>query len=427
VILQSSSTPFFAAHGPTGPIASPPGSWGRGTRPQLGRIGACAAILLSLSAAAYGDPYVPRSDHAVVERIQAAGPARALAPLREAVAREPRDLASALQLARGYLEISRRTSDPRFVSYALSTLAPWSLRTEAPASVLVLEATALQSLHRFGDALARLDRALELEPRNAQAWLTKAALLQVRGDFVEARAACRSVAASADARVALTCLASVDGMTGRLRSSYEALTRASAATANESGDAGLGGWIEGQLGEMALRLGDFSAAEAHLRAALRHDPDDPYLLASYADLLLLQSRTTEAASLLRSHVAHDVLLLRLAIAARRSGAPEAARWTQLFDARRRAARAADNPHLREHGRFMLDVLVQPQEALDLARRNWAVQREPADIALYLRAARVAGSAADERVVTEWIRRTGYEDRTLGALAEPRIVGTAVRL
>jgi tetratricopeptide (TPR) repeat protein len=378
-------------------------------------------ILLSLSAAAGAAPYVPSSDEAILARIPAASAARQLAPLREAVARRRRDLASALRLARAYLEISRRTSDPRFVSYAFSTLTPWSSQADAPASVLVLEAIGLQSLHRFDEALTRLDRALALEPRNTQARLTEAGLLQVRGEFARARAACRALAGSADQLVALTCLASVDGMSGRLQPSYTVLA-SFAAQGSLSG--ALNGWVQGQLGEMAIRLGDLAAARAHLRSAMRSAPDDPYLLAAYADLLLLQNEPKEVLGLLRAYEAQDALLLRLAIAGRRTGAPEAARWTAMLEARRRAARADDNPHLREHARFALDVLARPVEALELARSNWTVQREPADIALYARAARAAGSVADERAVLEWIREVGYEDRTLGGIAEPRVAARA---
>jgi tetratricopeptide (TPR) repeat protein len=379
--------------------------------------------LLILSAAAGAAPYVPHHETLVLERIASAGAARQLEPLRAAVARDPEDLAPALQLAREYLQIGRRTADPRFVSYARAALAPWLQRSDAPASVLVLEATALQSLHRFDDALKRLDRALALEPRNAQAQLTKAGLLQVRGEFAQARAACRALSGSADRLVAATCFASVDGMSGRLQASYTLLARLAAQGAPSEA---LNGWVQGQLGEMAIRLGELAAAREHLRAAMRSTPDDPYLLAVFADLLLLQNEPGEVLELLRTHEAQDALLLRLAIAGRRLGAPGAARWTAVLEARRRAARADDNPHLREHARFALDVLAQPDAALELARSNWAVQREPADIALYARAARAAGSAVDERAVLEWIRAVGYEDRTLEELAPtltlPRLAG-----
>jgi predicted Zn-dependent protease len=202
-------------------------------------------------------------------------------------------------------------------------------------------------------------------------------------------------------------------MSGRLRQSYRALaTAASRQAASEESTV----WVQGQLGEMAMRLGEFTAAQTHWRAALRIRPDDPWLLAMYADLLLLQNQPEDVLRLLRGYEAQDALLLRLAIAGMRGGAPEAARWTTMLDARRRAARADADPHLREHARFELDVLGRPQQALELARRNWAVQREPADVAVYLRAARAAGAAADQRTVADWIREVGYEDAMLEGLA-----------
>ena len=40
-----------------------------------------------------------------------------------------------------------------------------------------------QSRHRFDDALRDLSQALALAPRNAQAWLTQAAILRVRASI----------------------------------------------------------------------------------------------------------------------------------------------------------------------------------------------------------------------------------------------------
>jgi hypothetical protein len=82
--------------------------------------------------------------------------------------------------------------------------------------------------------------------------------------------------------------------------------------------------------------------------------------------------------------------------------------------------------LREHARFELDVLDRPQQALILARKNWAVQREAADVVLYVRAARAAAAPADERSVLDWIREVGYEDATLDRVL-PAPTQRAVRL
>lgn len=373
------------------------------------------SVLLPLVAAfavaggAHAEPFIPASDATILERLPAADSTRQLATLRRAVDADPQDVRSALRLAQGYLEIGRRTSDPRFVSYAEATLAPWLERPSPPAAALVMQATALQSLHRFDESLALLERALRLVPRDAQALLTKATVLQVRGRFADARATCRQLLQASSQAVALTCVLTVDSLSGRLDISYSAL-RSFASTA--SGTPAIDAWIQGQLAEMSVRRADFAAAQREFAAALSSAPDDIYLRAAQADLLLLQGRNGEVVESLQRDTAHDALLLRLAIAARRADARDAIRWAEMFDARRRAVRADDNPHLREHARFVLDVLDRPQEALELARRNWQVQREPADLQIYARAARAANSATDETVVRRWLAESGCEDRTL---------------
>jgi tetratricopeptide (TPR) repeat protein len=372
-------------------------------------------LLIALLCAQYAqsDPYMPAQDAVVLERLPAVRETRALAPLRRALVNDPNDVSSALELARAYINIGRETSDPRFVSYAIATLAPFMKKATPPAEVLVLQATALQNLHRFEEALVLLDRSLALEPNNGQAWLTKATLLQVLGNFGEARSACRPLLRSADPLIALTCLATIDSLTGKLDSSYASLLRV--APLGSKIPTATDAWVIGQLAEMAERRDDAATAETHFKTALKLAPTDVYLLGAYSDLLLAQGRNAEVIQLLADKTSHDVLLLRLAIAGRRSHAADAQRWADTFDARRRAARPDDNPHLREHARFALDVLEQPSVALELARDNWRIQREPADVRVYARAARAAASPDDQRILREWLATTGFEDRTLAAV------------
>lgn len=386
----------------------------RRTSPLNERIVACVGTLAALVLAAVGasaEPQVPKDPARVLERVPAAFATRELAPLRQRLRAEPRDLSAALDLAQAYLSIGRETSDPRFISYAQATLVPWSREPNPPAAVMVLSATALQSTHRFDDALTLLDRALGADPRNAQAWLTKATLLQVQGRLAPAREACMHLLRITDPLIALACVASVDGSNGKLAQSYAKLRRF--FSLDRRADDEIRAWVLGLLGEMALRQGNASAAQTHLIEALRVTPADVYLKAAYADLLLLSGRNREAIELLEGGEIHDTLLLRLAIAGRRAGSDRAPQWAQLFEARRRAARADDNTHLREHARFLLEVRDAPTQALEVARKNWAVQREPADIRIYLQAAHAAGEPEAVAVVQAWLRETRYEDRTLG--------------
>jgi tetratricopeptide (TPR) repeat protein len=373
-----------------------------------------AGLLLGCAAgAAPAAPYIPRDDAVVLERVPARSELERLAPQRAAVAARPQDLAAALELASGYIGIGRRNSDPRFVAYAQAILLPWLARPDPPERALVLQAIALQYLHRFDAAQALLERALARQPLDAQAWLTRASLLELRGDYAAARRACARLVRSADEFTALTCLKSVDGRSGALAPSYQAL--ASPAGPDPRLPAALRAWRLAVTAEMAERLGEDAAAAADLAAALRIDAGDPYLKASYADLLLRLGRPGEVLALLAGCEAQDPLLLRLAIAARRAGSPAAQRWAQMYEERLGAAqRDRDLTHQREQALFLLEVRGDVGAALAAARGNWATQREPADVRLYARAALAAGSAEDRARLAAWLASTHYEDAVLPA-------------
>ena len=115
---------------------------------------------------------------------------RELKVLQAAAALAPDDPAPAIALATAYLRASRVEGDPRFAGYAQAALARWWQDPEAPTAVLMLRATILQNRHEF-DAATRGSRPYpEREPRHAQALLTRATVLTVRGKFAEARADC---------------------------------------------------------------------------------------------------------------------------------------------------------------------------------------------------------------------------------------------
>ena len=75
--------------------------------------------------------------------------------------------------------------------------------------------------------------------------------------------------------------------------------------------------------------------------------------------------------------------------------------------------------MREEARFTLHLLHAPQEALKLARENWQVQKEPADLRILLEAALAAhdNTAVDE--VKEWLGNSGLEDVQLQPMTAPR--------
>jgi uncharacterized protein (TIGR02996 family) len=387
-------------------------------------LSAARALLLACAAAssiasASTVPFTPRLDDEVVERL----PLRAGSPQERARLRaeqrllveRPRDLGLALRAARDALERGRLSGDERELGTAQAWLQPWWQDPHAPAAALLLKATVLQARHQFDAALAELDR---LPPRTqlppllaAQAELTRAAILQLRGRWTEARSHCQWLAAAPMAQVhGAACLAELDSLQGRTVAAAQAL-----AALERRHDAPHA-WIALLRAEAAQRDGRTTAGALYARALQLRG--DVYVRAAYADWLLEAGQPAQAAAVVQTGQPEadlpDALLLRLAIAWRRLGDAGAGRATAALQERFAAAaqRGADASHARERARFALDVLGDSGEALRQARLNWNLQCEPADALLLWRAAQAAGRPDAAQPVRDFIREHGLQDRRL---------------
>ena len=383
------------------------------------RILLCVAALATLANSATGAPHVPEDDAVVLERLPEKGdPALAqLKRMRAELTRNPRNLERALAVARNALDAARTLGDPRFLGQAQAALAPWWLPEDVPAPALLLRATLKQSQHDFGGSINDLDRLLAAQPSFAQAWLTRATVLGVVGRYADARRDCAALAGRSAAIVVAACDATPASLSGNSLDAYETLLR---ALEHPGGDADVREWALTLLAEIAARRSDATAADRHFRAALALDPRDAYLKGAYADFLLDQNRARDVVPLLRSDERNDGLLLRLALAEQRlpdesvSFARHKEDLAARFDA---ARRRGDSVHRREEARFRLAIEHDDRGALALARANWSVQREPADLRILLEAAQSAGDAETVKVATDWIAANRMEDVTRLVRAE----------
>lgn len=383
------------------------------------------AAFLLIGERANAAPFIPRDDKDVLEVLAstaAASEARALRRRQKELASDPENLAMSLQLAKEYIETSRAESDPRYLGYAEATLAPWWHLPQPPLEVLVLRATVRQSSHDFESALADLAQALKRDPNNVQAWLTRATILQVRGEYAEAKKACVPLVRLAPELIAVTCGSSIASLTGEAAKSGELLQRTLARNTNAPVTQRL--WALIVLAEIAERLGQGADAERHFKQALALGHRDGYLLGSYADFLLDQNRPAEVVELLKDTLRADGLLLRVALAGQMQNAKLKTRDSLLAShvaaLRDRFAASrlrGDTIHRREEARFVLHLLNQPKEALRLAMENWAVQREPADARILLECANAARDRAAAKPVLDWMSTNHLEDVRLTKLAE----------
>jgi predicted Zn-dependent protease len=374
-----------------------------------------------LAAVAWATPFVPANDAVVLERLPEKDDA-ALAQLkrmRAALATAPRDPELAVAVARRALDAARTLGDPRFLGQAQAALAPWWTGHDVPVTAWLLRATLKQTQHDFAGSLQDLDALLAAHPALAQARLTRATVLTVVGRYAEARDECRRLAGHVVPIVVGGCDATPASLSGESMPAYDALI---AALTNRGGDANIREWALTLAAEIAARNGDPGASERHFREALALDPHDPYLKGAYADFLLDCNRPREVLPLLRDDQRNDALLLRVALAEQRlpdRAAAFAAHRDELaarFDA---ARRRGDSLHRREEARFRLAIAGDAAGALRLARDNFAVQREPADLRILLEAAHAAGDADALAVGARWIAAHHIGDAARRSIVELR--------
>ena len=388
-----------------------------------------ALLLISITPAiSLAAPYEPKSDAQVLERVSPRGgdaSAREAQALRNAQQRAPRDPQAAVRLARRWFDDGLTLGDPRYIGHAQAVLAPWWNEPTPPLAVRVQRAKLLQYSHRFDAALVDLDAVIAADPGDPEAIATRAAIRMVRADYAGARRDCQALAPLVSKLIATGCLAYADAMSGQAEFAARQLGAALAAAPAGTGAAERSAerlvattrsaervWAFTRLAEIEELRGAGVAAEAAYLAAKgaapATGPADVYLQAAHADFLLDQGRGAEALAglmALPDAARADVLLLRLALAAKATGDARGSGWTRELLARFDAARArGDTTHEKEESRSALVLQGDAPRALALAQSNYAVQRELADARALIDAAVATRNAAAAAPVIAWVKQ-----------------------
>ncbi|MGD0961266.1 MAG: hypothetical protein ABSB19_15775 [Methylomonas sp.] len=375
-------------------------------------LGLLCAIKADLAIA---QPYYPRHDNEILETLPAQGKTwLEIRALRDRVASAPNDLQAALTLVKRYIELGRAEFDPRYYGYAEAVLTPW-LKTSRPnPEALILRATLYQNRHEFPAALETLNAALAQQPRLAQAWLTRAVIQEVQGQYAAALNSCLPLLKLAPPLTAKVCIDSALSLSGQIDAAYQQLMQTIQLA--ESEPAQDKQWALTTLAEIAERKGDMDAAEQHYQRALQLEQRNGYLLATYADFLLDRQRNAEVVKLLQNEIRVDGLLLRLTMAEQRLNMPAADAHIMALKARFAANRMrGDAVHQGDEARFLLHVLNTPDAALELALANWSVQHEPRDSRILLEAAFAAGKQGKAQPTLDFLSHSGQQDVRLAPL------------
>jgi Tfp pilus assembly protein PilF len=367
----------------------------------------------SMSAQAAAKLHTPVRDQEVVEVLRErplSREEREWRTLRAQARLAPSNIALASKVAWQALRWARRDGDPRWLGQAQATLGHWWTQTAPPADIRLLRATILQSNHDFDASLRDLQAVVRDKPGEAQAWLTLAAVLRVRGRPAEALAACEGLVRAGANWHAEVCTQELRGQAGEAAHAMRALDTLASQAPRE-----FRGHIQLVRAELAERDGKPDVAAKLYALMLASDEGDAYVEGAYADLLLDQGQADAVIARLKGRERNDALLLRLAEAYDLAGNPARRTAVQALQARFMAAKSrGDRVHQREEARFTLRLLRQPVAALALARSNWLIQKEAADGLLLVEAALAAGQPQAVDEVHSFMQSVGWHDQRLKA-------------
>lgn len=366
----------------------------------------------------YRAPYLPTDDKEILQQVPAASDpkVRQIRLLRTQLDGDPTNFATADALAKAYIDFGRQLGDAHFAGYAEAVLAPWLQHPRPPVEALVDLATILQYRHQFTEARAELKKALNENGVSAQAWLTLATVDMVQGDYPTATHDCSQVAGSGGFQLGMACVGNLRSYLGQAQQSLVLFKQLEGDAPGISPS--FKAWVQGLLAETHERLGNWRQAEECYRKALGFAPGDNFLLVAYADLLLDRNRPAEVLPLLRDSAQSDTAFLRLALAKAALHSPDVALYTWIMGARFEAlAQRGSDFFGREQVRFALYLQHDPKGALDLAQRNWQVQRAPWDARVFLEAAQAAKQPQAAKPVLAFLRETHLQDPVIEPLAQ----------
>ncbi len=383
----------------------------------VGSLG-CIAVIATMASVTFADPYIPADNNEVLETLprELLSSRDELTTLRRRLANDPKNPELAAVVASLYLQLGKRESDPRFNGYAQAAIRPWWDDASPPAEILKLRAKLKERDHQYDEALVDLALHLQTQSQDVQAWIELANIYWVQGKYTEARQACDNLSKFAEPIETIICSVPILAVTGKADEAYASLTEI-LPTVRERWPAAVQ-WIVTQQAEIAQSLGRDEQAEGHYHEGLAGNPKDFYLLRAYADFLLDRGRNEEVLSLLREHTGDTGILLLAAIAARRSGQESlAAEWqTQLKSRFDETRLRGDLPHGKFEARYELELVNDPQQALEVAAANWQLQKAPRDTRNLLEAAIAAKDHAAAQLALEFLEENRTQDVVLQKLS-----------
>ena len=331
---------------------------------------------------------------------------------------QPQHLDTALAYGRAVFTLGLHEGDLRWYGSAKAALGPWWQATELPAQAYFLRGLVKQGFHDFQGGLADINRAIALNPQQAEFWSWRFALHLLQAEIIMARQDVDEIERLFGSAEADTYRAILLYRTGQPEPAVHRLTRTIRLPQYQ--DESSQDWLSFHLGEAHRVAGQSEQAIAVWSDRLKRNSRSHLLRLSLADLLNLQGRHAQAKAIATNQAdmasLTDALLMQALLASRGSkDADESALAKQM--AARLRAQALREESLIERPKLIYQIAYGQDIAAGLALsiENWNLQKEPPDAALFVQAALALGKAQAATPVVEWVEKTGYSDPQLGPL------------
>jgi len=362
---------------------------------------------------AYATPRIPQSNEVVLLTIS-----RKEAQYFDSYEERTSSVEALLISAKWSLKHASVTGNQRFFGDAISSVETVLRRDNQNAEAYLLRSIIEQRLHQFDKALVDINRALELNPNDAQSLLMKASILQVVGKADESRSLCSRLHSNASPLVFTTCLSIAAGLSGGLRTSIDLMAKTLDRSQDETKK--VRAWALGSLAEMQVRQGDLSEAEEAFKSSLKLNAHDTFVKTSYSDLLLTTGRPRTVLTVIKKNTQSESLLLRrvLALAALEPGSLRFQKNKDIlrekFD---RENLRGQSVHIRERAIADLIIFKDFRHGLEAAIQNFKIQREPIDLYVLALAAIISNDKKQFQYVEKYVSRVKIEDVRLTNLLE----------
>jgi tetratricopeptide (TPR) repeat protein len=279
-----------------------------------------------------------------------------------------------------------------------------------PTQMRYLRAFILQSEHEFAAALKDLQILVHEARDPDDGYFLMASVSQVIGDYVGARDACGKISDSFDPLMKGVCLIWLDSLAGKLNSARRRLQDEyfphvlTSATGQKV-------YYYSALGDMEVRLGHDQAGADAYQHILQLRPDHSAARSNLIQVLIRLKDVSGLKRLLREDKWEVPDLYIHGIVAKMAKKQAPKNVVQEFEDQMRLTELGAQKMLpdRNVALFNADVLNRPNRALEIAYRNWLIQKEPLDTRLLAELARAQGKMVYLDEIRQFIKDTGYQD------------------